>query len=130
MSDDLRHDRHDERLNRLEDQFLDLGDSISEISRLGASQDATLHIMASQLGTLTNQPSKMPVIVSIFSVGIAFLALALTPIAWLAVNNSQKLDERAALIGATVALIQRSEAELAAVDERVRHLERMRMFAK
>ena len=83
----------DNRLERVEDENLDARELVSTLSQSISSIEATLVIFGAQLKTLVNKPSRLGSIIAAFSVGITIFALALTPVAWLAINNSARHDE-------------------------------------
>ena len=81
------------RLVRVEDEALDAREMVSNLSQSLSSIEATLELFGAQLKTLVNKPSRLGAVIAGVSVGVTIFALALTPVAWLAINNSARHDK-------------------------------------
>lgn len=120
------HDQDsDRRLLSLEDEQRYIRDDITEQTRILASVESKVHILASQVKTITDRRPQWQLLIAVISVALTLGALALSPVAWLAVNNYERIQTDAGRMlevnesfGALGARVERIEALAAQQDRR------------
>ncbi len=78
------------RFLRFEDDFLDLRDRVSDNANSQSRLEPAIAILSSQMKGIVNRPSNMWLALG---VATAIIALALTPVAWLAMNNAERVEK-------------------------------------
>lgn len=98
MNDEVRNHNDDvlRRLDQIEVEQRYARDDMTDIGKALSSLDATVHVIATQLKTVTDRPPQWHNVIAAVSVMVTIGVLSLTPVAWLAVNNYAMNQEDAA----------------------------------
>lgn len=124
---------HNRRLGAHDEELRFLREDVSDISKGISSIEATLTIFSNTLGTIANRPTPWGTIIVAASAVVSIFVLALTPMAWLAIENyghakaiDQKVSERGEIVGSLIARIEQIDTKQTRDEARLLDLERNR----